>query len=220
MNEWDLQAALTKRWLTKPPEITSFGRLDLLAWELMFPSWDINHKTTRWNEPSLDFVFLSENGSFVLVELKNSIPNRSAFLSAFCQVSHRAVQFIHTFSSERLANAYKCCMAGACQRSLANPASLKRVSERLHRLSTSASADSVYRVIAAVDFPKSHHSLLDQFNGCSYLEMSNLIGLPPKSSKERLRFCEMADKDYDRLRINQVSLYPLKMEEAQSGPRD
>ncbi|MEZ0299624.1 MAG: hypothetical protein ACAI35_24480 [Candidatus Methylacidiphilales bacterium] len=209
MNEWDLQTALTERWLGQPPEIPPFGRVDLVAWELMFPSWDINYKATRWNEPSLDFVFLSGGGSFVLVELKNGIANRSAFLSAYCQVSHRAVQFARTFSSQKLQKAYECCMSGASNRSAADPALRQGVSDRIRRISGAPPVRDIYRVIAAVGFPRARGSLLDQLNGCDYPELCAVIGTPPKGAKELMRFCAMTAADYDGIRANPVSLYHI-----------
>lgn len=206
MNEWDLQAELTDSWLKEPPEIGPYGRLDLVAWELMFPSWDINYKTTRWNEPSLDFVFLTQADGFVLVELKNVIPNRSSFLSAFCQVSHRAVQFVRTYNPERLQKAFRFCMEGACQRPAGDPASLARVSDRIAGLPTNLQVDKVYRVIAATEFPTSHGSLLDQYNSSSFEDLVTLIGEPAKSAKERRRFCGLERADFDRFRSNPVFL--------------
>ena len=178
----------------------------------MFPSWDINYKTTRWNEPSLDFVFLSQSDSFVLVELKNLIPNRSSFLSAFCQVSHRAVQFADSFSKERLLKAFNFCMTGACHRTCADADATKALSERLKRLPNSVTKDRIYRVLAAIDFPKEHLALLEQFNGLSHSELSDVIGIPPKSAKERLRFSTMKGADYDPLRTHPASLYTVTFE--------
>jgi len=206
MNEWDLQAELTERWLKESLEMSPLGRLDLVAWELMFPSWDINYKTTRWNEPSLDFVFLTQADGFVLVELKNVIPNRSGFLSAFCQVSHRAVQFVRTYTPDRLEKAFRFCLEGACQRPAGDAASLARVSDRIAGLPTNLQVDKVYRVIAATKFPTSHGSLLDQYNSSSFEDLVKLIGEPAKSAKERRRFCALESSDFERIRSNPVSL--------------
>jgi len=209
MNEWDLQATLTQRWLASPPDINPFGKMDLVAWELMFPSWDINYKTTRWDEPSIDFVFLSQAGAFVLVELKNVIPDRSRFLSACCQVSHRAVQFVNTYSKERLQKAFDYCMQGACGRSIAESSATNRIATRLTNLSSSREDLSIYRVVAATSFPKKHEALLDQINGSSYLDMLRIIGVPTKTAKERKRFHSLAARDYDRLRSNQIALFSV-----------
>lgn len=214
MNEWDLQGALTEQWLASPPDIDQLGKMDLVAWELMFPSWDINYKTTRWNEPSIDFVFLSQAGAFVLVELKNIIPDRSRFLSAYCQVSHRAVQFVNTYSKERLQKAFDSCMQGACGRSMAESSATSRVATRLNNLSSSREDLSIYRVVAATAFPKKHEALLDQINGSSYSDMLRLIGVPTKTSKERQRFHALTARDYDMLRSNPVSLFSVPTKNA------
>ena len=205
MNEWDLQSALTDQWLKKPPVIASFGRLSLVGWEIMFPSWDINYKTTRWNEPSIDFVLVTENCDFILVELKNIIPDRSRLVSAYCQVSHRADQFVRTYTKPRILKAYDQCMAGACGRFATDSLPSNRA-ELLDMLPVSISPHSIYRVLAAVSFPKHSQNLVDDFNQRSHLELQDKFGKPPKTSKERNRFDAMVAADYDALRTNPVTL--------------
>ena len=73
MNEWELQHYLTKKWRNKNLIYNQF-EYHLVCWELMFPSWDINDKRTKWNEISIDFILYSlELSEFLCVELKNII---------------------------------------------------------------------------------------------------------------------------------------------------
>jgi hypothetical protein len=211
MNEWDLQAALTDRWLKDSPEIAPYGRLDLVAWEVMFPSWDINYKATRWNEPSLDFVFLDERGEFVLVELKNVIPNRSGFLSAFCQISHRAVQFIRTYSPDQLRKASSFCMDGACGRLGGIQATVSGTCRQMEELSLFTGPNKVHRVIAAAEFPKHTSTLLEKYNRSSFQDLVALIGVPAKSAKEKRRFCNLTETDFEAVRANGIVLYQVEL---------
>ena len=79
---------------------------ELICWELMFPSWEINNNKGKWDEPSIDFIFYNEETSeFLCVELKNEIKDRRSLLSGFCQVSYSAIQFKKQYSIDKIKRA-------------------------------------------------------------------------------------------------------------------
>ena len=199
MNEWILQDSLTTKWATEGPTIPPFGRLTLVAWELMFPSWDINHSSTRWNEPSIDFVFLTDAGAFVLLELKHIVTSYVPFLSAFCQVTHRASRFVSTYSRERLLHAHSHCEAGACGR--------QNEAFQLLPLATAPdtiSFGAVHRVIGAVSFPRSADTLLARLNQASFPDLITELASRSQNSREFRRFRELAPTDYAALAASPV----------------
>jgi len=157
----------------------------------MFPSWGINYHTTGNWKPSIDFVFCSDSGAFILVELKTIIKYPRDFKSAFCQVTHRASLFANTYSRERLLHAHTRCVAGAGER--------RNEAFRLLSLATAPatiSLGAVHRVIGAVSFPRCADTLLPHLNQAPFSDL--LAELPHSESKssEFSRFREIAPSDY------------------------
>ncbi|MBL0317560.1 MAG: hypothetical protein IPP69_18090 [Flavobacteriales bacterium] len=105
MNEWQLQDQLTISWIHNPPIIE--GRVfDVVAWELMFPSWKINENKKKWNEVSVDFILFDRDQTFLCLELKNEIKGRRALLSAYCQALSRTHLFEEQYNPERMRSAH------------------------------------------------------------------------------------------------------------------
>ncbi len=170
----------------------------------MFPSWDINHSSTRWNEPSIDFVFLTNTGAFVFLELKHIITSYVPFLSAFCQVTHRATRFVATYSRERLLHAHSHCVAGACGR--------QNESFRLLPLATAPdtiSFEAVHRVIAAVSFPRSTDTLLARLNQASFPDLITELSSRSQNLREFRRFRELAPTDFAALAASPVHVFSV-----------
>lgn len=108
MNEWQLQDQLTLAWLQNP--LTFEGKAcDVVAWELMFPSWKINNNKKKWNEVSLDFILFDHEQTFLCLELKNEIKGRRALLSAYCQSLTRTYLFRQQYNPERMRSAHLNC---------------------------------------------------------------------------------------------------------------
>ncbi len=194
MNEHILQNNLTTQWASEGPTIPPFGRLTLVAWEVMFPSWEINHHTTGKWTPSIDFVFYADSSAFVLLELKDNIENYGEFLSAFCQVTHRASLFANTYSRERLLHAHTRCVEGAAGR--------RNEAFQLLSLATAPetiSFGAVHRVIGAVSFPRCADTLLPHLNQASFSDLLTKLASRSQRSKEFRRFRDIAPSDYQAL---------------------
>src|SRR5690606_698548 len=78
----------------------------LLAWELMFPSWQTNHYLAKRNEPSLDFVFVDETGTLYAFELQRTITSPGESCRVLAQVMHRAVRIHQTRAFDKLHEAF------------------------------------------------------------------------------------------------------------------
>lgn len=75
LTEWQLQSLSTQRWVREGVDLDG-ERLLLFAWEVMTPSWQINDAQRYWNEPSIDFLCLDEQGRLVAIELKRKVVAR------------------------------------------------------------------------------------------------------------------------------------------------
>ncbi|MBL0317569.1 MAG: hypothetical protein IPP69_18135, partial [Flavobacteriales bacterium] len=107
MNEWQLQDQLTISWIHNLPIIEGLV-FDVVAWELMFPSWKINDNKGKWNEVSVDFILFDRDQTFLCLELKNEIKEQRALLSAYCQTL-RTHLFLQQYNPERMRSAHLSC---------------------------------------------------------------------------------------------------------------
>lgn len=105
LNEHKLQHELTQRWIERGLDITG-RRCMLLAWEPMFPSWETNYYKSKWDEPSLDFVFVDETGTLYALELKPEVQAPGAAWRALAQVTHRAALIHRSRTFEKLQMAF------------------------------------------------------------------------------------------------------------------
>ena len=141
MNEWDLQEILTDEWIDKKFNFNS-SFYELICWELMFPSWEINNPKVKWDEPSIDFILYSEEKSeFLCVELKNKIKHRRDLLLGFCQVTHRTIQFKKQYNIDKIKNAQSICY---------NQLEIQRGSKINKNFKTSP---NIRRILMAKEFP-------------------------------------------------------------------
>ena len=168
MNEWDLQHLLTQRWRNGENLIFRNKKFSLICWELMFPSWEINDNKTKWNEPSIDFIFFDNEQTFLCVELKNHIKNRKEFLSAYCQVIHRSAEFIKGYSPAKMLSARKACFKTAKDLRGGNQ---QIVSDGI----IFPENPFAERIIAAVSFPVRADEMLDELNSKSVEEIKTMI---------------------------------------------
>jgi hypothetical protein len=108
MTEWELQDQLTLQWIDKPLLFNGVEYF-VVAWELMFPSWQINENSKKWNEKSVDFIMFDGISTFLCLELKNEIKGRQALLSAYCQAMHRTRLFKSQYRPSLMKNAHNAC---------------------------------------------------------------------------------------------------------------
>lgn len=161
-NEWRIQEDLTRRW--RESGLRHQGRhFELVCWELMFPSWQINVNTGKWNEPSIDFVLFDGDQSFLCLELKNRINTRRDLLSAFCQVTHRASLFAESYSIEKIAGAFHACRnSSSPERGGVSKTNKARVFPR---------SITVDRAIMATSFPRDMSEHLAAWNSMNLSEL-------------------------------------------------
>lgn len=166
MNEWDLQHTLSTKFRS---ERLQFGSVEfeLVCWELMFPSWSVNDKFSKWNETSIDFIFYSENKNlFLCVELKNNLKTKKELLSAYCQVTQRAVKFSEQFSIEKITNARNECFKNAPTKR-GGPEKAKKLKIKEN--------SKVGRILIANNFLKNYEALIEEWNKLSYEELLELV---------------------------------------------
>lgn len=108
MNEWQLQDQLTTEWIQNPLTFEGMA-YELVACELMFPSWKINNNKKKWNEVSVDFILFDREQTFLCLELKNEIKGKRALLSAYCQTLTRTHLFRQQYNPERMRSAHLSC---------------------------------------------------------------------------------------------------------------
>lgn len=92
VTEWEIHEALEKRW-NRTPLTVDGTKLHLLASEVMPDVWGINDPLKYWASPSIDFVFLSQDGTLWLVELKNRRDTLNDAWNAYCQVVYAEYLF-------------------------------------------------------------------------------------------------------------------------------
>jgi hypothetical protein len=108
MTEWELQDQLTVQWIKSPLQFQGTSYF-LVAWELMFPSWEINNNKKKWNEVSVDFILFDGKETFLCLELKNILKGQKPLLAAYCQAVHRSNLFATQYHSDKIAKAHFAC---------------------------------------------------------------------------------------------------------------
>lgn len=162
MNEWELQEALTLQWIKCPLRISGIDYF-LVAWELMFPSWEINHKSKKWNEVSIDFIFFDGQETYLCLELKNNIKSRKPLLSAFCQTLHRTSLFREQYNPEKMRRVNKYCF---------DKMHSYRVQEVENKVRTFDFPETaqVIPILAAREFPENGKSDISKWNDLGWNE--------------------------------------------------
>lgn len=111
MTEWELQKALTHRWLSDQPVLLGGEPFFLAAWEVM-SDYRINDSRRHWNRPSIDFLFLDRHGHLAALELKLVVNSPRQAWGVLCQVTHRAYVLGEAYCQPRLEAAYVDCYSG------------------------------------------------------------------------------------------------------------
>lgn len=201
MNEWELQKNLKKEYLR---ELLIFEekRYRLVCWELMFPSWKINDKKGKWDEPSVDFIFYSEgDNQFLCVELKNNLRFKKDLLSAYCQVIHRTIKFIKQYSIEKISSANKLCLEH-----LSNEATdYTGIKEPI----TFQENPRVLPVLMANSFHSGSHSLVNLWDSYS-LELLKQETNGYARNMEFKRINEISEIEFELVRKNKVRTIELR----------
>jgi hypothetical protein len=112
MTEWELQRALTDHWVPRGVQHRDEW-LMLVAWEVMFPSWDINNAKHNWSEPSIDFIAIDGVGRLVAIELKVAVAGVEQAWRVLTQVTHRAICIARTAKPQLLQGAHRSCWSGS-----------------------------------------------------------------------------------------------------------
>ena len=193
MNEWELQHFVTKKWRRENLDYDGF-EYQLVCWELMFPSWIINHKRNKWNEISIDFIFYSTKLSeFLCVELKNSISGNKNLLSGYCQATQRSINFIDQYTVEKIANARRLCYTDA-------------IKERGGKINSIDNIDFsnkpvVKRVLMAQKFPSNANETIKHWNSLNLFELKQEIS-KYAVNREFERFNKITEKQFDIINNN------------------
>jgi hypothetical protein len=168
MNEWQLQDQLTIRWLEEG-FMQNGRRFDLVAWELMFPSWQINSSKKKWNEPSVDFILHDGHSTFLSLELKNEIKGKKALLAAYCQALHRTHLFRNQYTPEKMLIAHQACFSKEDSYRIRNSA--------FHQRTTPFPENPIILpILAARKFPVGAENLIAEWAEMAASEFVGVIG--------------------------------------------
>ena len=200
MNEWELQHYLTKKWRNNNLIYNQF-EYHLVCWELMFPSWDINDKRTKWNEISIDFILYSiELSEFLCVELKNIIKGKKELLSAYCQTTHRTIHFKEQYDIKKLNRARKQCH-------------MSSINERGGEVSTIneikfSKKPSIKRVLMAKSFQANASEFIGYLNSLNRSELQNEYSIY-STNTEFERFNAINEEQFNLIEHNPLFLIQL-----------
>lgn len=200
MNEWELQHYLTKKWRKENLYYNGF-EYHLVCWELMFPSWDINDKRTKWNQISIDFILYSiELSELLCVELKNIIKGKKNLLSAYCQTTHRTIHFKEQYDIRKLNRARKLChLSSLNERGGVEPT--------IDEIKFSKKP-AIKRVLMAKSFQSNASEFIDYLNSLNRSELQNEYSIY-STNKEFDRFNAIEEEQFNLIEHNPLSLIQL-----------
>jgi len=200
MNEWELQHYLTKKWRKENLYYNGF-EYHLVCWELMFPSWEINDKRTKWNEISIDFILYSiELSEFLCVELKNILKGKKNLLSAYCQATQRTIHFIEQYNVKKLNRARKLCHTSSINER-------GGINSKIDEIKFSKKP-SIKRVLMAKSFPSNASDFIDYLNILNRNELQNEYSIY-STNKEFERFNFITDEQFKLVVHNPLHLIQL-----------
>ena len=200
MNEWELQHYLTKKWRKENFYYNGY-EYHLVCWELMFPSWDINDKRTKWNEISIDFILYSiELSEFLCVELKNILKGKKNLLSAYCQATQRTIHFIEQYNVKKLNRARKLCHTSSINER-------GGINSKIDEIKFSKKP-SIKRVLMAKSFPSNASDFIDYLNILNSNELQNEYSIY-STNKEFERFNFITDEQFKLVVHNPLHLIQL-----------
>ena len=200
MNEWELQHYLTKKWRKENLYYNQF-EYHLVCWELMFPSWDINDKRTKWNEISIDFILYSiELSEFLCVELKNIVKGKKNLLSAYCQATQRTIHFIEQYDVKKLNRARKLCHTSSINERGGINSTIDEIKF--------SKKPSIKRVLMAKSFQSNASEFIDYFNALNRSELQNEYSIY-STNTEFERFNAINEEQFNLIEHNPLFLIQL-----------
>ncbi len=201
MNEWQLQHELSKKF-REEKFLFENCEYNLVLWELMFPSWEINDNRKKWDEPSIDFIFYSEEkNEFLCVELKDQIKGKKNLLSAYYQTTQRTILFTKQYKKNKMIQARNLCFESAIDERGGITENQYKINFRENPI--------FRRVLMAYSFPNNLQKLIDLWNNCS-LERLKHESKEYSTTKEIDRFNQLTQKQF--LLLNQP-LSTIKVKE-------
>ena len=200
MNEWELQHYLTKKWRKENLYYNGF-EYHLVCWELMFPSWDINDKRTKWNEISIDFILYSiELSEFLCVELKNIIKGKKNLLSAYCQATQRTIHFIEQYDVKKLNRARNRCHTSSINERGGIDSTIDEIKF--------SKKPAIKRVLMAKSFQSNASGFIDSLNALNRSELQNEYSIY-STNKEFERFNAIKEEQFNLIEHNPLFLIQL-----------
>ena len=209
--EWEIQKEITHHWIANGVVING-DRLFLAAWEVMVKSWWINDSKKHWAEPSIDFLLLDKTGNVWLVEMKRYVKKPRDAWEALCQVTHRAIALMKTYSFENIESAFIAAYSGQHGRveSSSEAASLVDSHKDFFGLENPLSANSIgknpfRRVVAAIEFGGSWEDVRQRFDSeelsslQEYIRSSYVIS---KRAREFNRFMKLTPSEFSALAVH------------------
>ena len=209
--EWEMQEKLTHHWIANGAVING-KKLFLAAWEVMVKSWWINDSKKHWAEPSIDFLFLDQTGNVWLVEMKRYVKAPRDAWEALCQVTHRAIALMKTYSFEKLESAFSAAHSGQHGRVefSSETISLLDSHKAFFNLENPLSVNSVgknpfHRVVAAIEFGGSWEDVRQRFDSedlnklREYIRSSYVIS---KRAREFSRFMKLTSSEFSALAVH------------------
>jgi hypothetical protein len=168
MTEWELQDHLTVQWINSPLQFQGTTYY-LVAWELMFPSWEINNNKKKWNEVSVDFILFDGKETFLCLELKNEIKGKKALLSAYCQAMHRTHLFRNLYTPDKMLIAHQICFSKEDSYRIRNVTFNQRITPFPEN-------PIVLPILAAMKFPVAAENMIAEWAQMSASDFADLIG--------------------------------------------
>ena len=187
-------------------------KLFLAAWEVMVKSWWINDSKKYFAEPSIDFLLLDKTGNVWLVEMKRYVKAPRDAWEALCQVTHRAIALMKTYSFEKLESAFSAAYSGQHGRvkSSSETVSLLDSHKAFFNLANPLSVDSIAknpfrRVVAAIEFGRSWESVRQQFYSEDLNSLQEFIRssyVISKRAREFSRFMKLKPSEFSALAVH------------------
>ncbi len=198
--EWDIQEELTTQFLKERGVTLNQRSLFFIAKEVMAPSWLTNDKDNKWNEPSIDFVFVDDHGHIWLIELKKAIKTPLQAWLALCQVSHRAIELKKSYSFEKLKSAYLSTQSNGNS----NKSDLLTDHKIYFDLSIPVPTNAIqngpfHRVVAAKIIEETFSDVKSHFSNSNIFELQNQIkeNYKVNNSREFKRFLEITENEWE-----------------------
>jgi hypothetical protein len=110
--EWQLQEQLTGCWNADGILLPSGELLQLVAWEVMPSSWEVNDALHHWGSPAVDFVAVDQTHRPVAIELKRRLTGPLHTWRAVCQVTHLTLALAASANVKKVDRVRGACRSG------------------------------------------------------------------------------------------------------------